>query len=70
MAGEASTGAGKGDWLRPVDHERYAANYDAAFGKCKDHPDYKVIRPPTADCIVCRRLWREKRFRDDSESTK
>lgn len=49
----------KGDWYRPVDRSAYDANYAATFNKCSDHPTYEAKREPTADCIVCRRLWRE-----------
>lgn len=28
--------------------------------KCKKHPQYKVIRKPTADCEQCRKMWEEK----------
>lgn len=57
---------GKGDHQRPVNIGRFGDNYDAAFGTCKDHPTYKALRPPTADCIVCRRLWRERKLTHDS----
>jgi len=30
------------------------------FAKCKKHPKYKVMRKPTADCKVCREMWRIK----------
>lgn len=28
--------------------------------KCKKHPQYKVIRKPTADCEQCRKMWEDK----------
>jgi hypothetical protein len=28
--------------------------------KCKKHPNYKAIRPPTADCYQCKRIYRAK----------
>lgn len=56
-----ATDYSKGDRARAVDMEAYSKGYDKAFGKgCKQHPSYKVLRPPTADCYTCRRLWREK----------
>ncbi len=59
---------GKGDRQRPSDINKYRTGYAAAFSTCPDHPDYKVLRKPTADCIVCRRLWRERQL-NDSEPT-
>ena len=58
---KGSTSSGKGDRARAVDQEAYRRGYEEAFGKgCKQHPAYKVLKPPAADCYVCRRLWREK----------
>ncbi len=57
---------GKGDRQRPVDIDKYRKNYDATFGRCPEHPTYKILQPPTADCIVCRRLWRERKLNDSS----
>lgn len=28
--------------------------------KCKKHPQYKVIRKPTADCDECMKMWEDK----------
>lgn len=25
--------------------------------KCKVHPQYKVLRKPTADCVACKAMW-------------
>lgn len=55
-----STSSGKGDRARTVDQDAYHRGYAEAFGRCTDHPKYKVLRKPKADCVVCRRLWREK----------
>lgn len=36
-------------------------NRDRVFkvvGRCKQHPDYQLIKKPTADCEHCRLLWR------------
>lgn len=55
--------AGKGDRYRPVDQAKYKANYEAAFSQCSLHPDYHAHEYPEADCIVCRRLWREAQLR-------
>jgi hypothetical protein len=27
---------------------------------CKKHPKYKAIRKPTADCEMCRKIYKEK----------
>ena len=51
--------AGKGSRYRPVDAAKYAAGYVQAFPGYRRHTRYKAKRPPRADCIVCRRLWRE-----------
>jgi hypothetical protein len=58
---------GKGDRQRRVDIDKYRKGFDAAFNRCSDHPTYKVLRPPTADCIVCRRLWRERSLNNASD---
>ncbi len=61
MSSGGATGYSKGDRARQSDPEKFRAGYDKVFGKgCKQHPSYKVLKPPTADCFVCRRLWREK----------
>jgi len=52
--------AGKGSRYRPVDPKKYEEGYSRVFGKCSVHPKYKATHPPKEDCIVCRRLWREK----------
>lgn len=58
---------GKGDRPRPVDDDRYRENFDRAFGKCSEHPNYKAKRKPTADCMVCRRLWREAQLKETND---
>lgn len=62
-------GAGKGDRARSVDKGKFDAEYDRIFGKCSVHPDYKATEAPTCDCVVCRRLWREKQLRSDNASS-
>ena len=49
----------KGSHRRPGNDDQYRKNYAFTFTKCDEHPNYKAEHPPTADCIVCRRLWRE-----------
>jgi hypothetical protein len=61
------TGAGKGDSPRPVDPEKYAEGYDAAFGQCRTHPSQEPSSPDTPDCIVCRRLRREYELENHDE---
>jgi hypothetical protein len=56
---------GKGDRQRVTDIDKYRGNYAKAFGYCAVHPTYKALRPPTADCVVCRRLWRERKLDND-----
>lgn len=51
--------AGKGDKPRPVDKKQFNDNFDRAFSSCSAHPDFPGTMPPTADCIVCRRMFRE-----------
>lgn len=65
---EGQYGAGKGDGRRRLDESKFRENYDKVFGHCNDHLDYKAEAPPTADCIVCRRLWREAQLKRASES--
>ena len=58
-----ATDYSKGDRARAGDADAYRAGYDKAFGnRCEQHPKYMVLKPPTADCFVCRRLWREKQL--------
>jgi len=33
---------------------------DPEAGVCGVHPDYGVLRAPTADCSACRQAWAEK----------
>ncbi len=57
---------GKGDRQRPVNIDKFRRGFDAAFGKCPEHPGYKALRKPIIDCIVCRRLWRERKLNEPS----
>ena len=56
--------AGKGDRYRLVDIVLWCRNFDAAFSTCRFHPKYKAKRKPRADCVICRRLWREAQLRE------
>jgi hypothetical protein len=60
---------GKGSRPRPVDRAKYGANYDDIFSRCSKHPDYDAVSLPLAGCVVCRRLFREKRLRDGERNT-
>ncbi len=57
---------GKGDRQRPVDIDKFRKGFDAAFSECPYHPLYNVLHKPIADCIVCRRLWRERQLNESS----
>lgn len=39
------------------------------MSKCKKHPQYKVIRKPTADCEQCRKMWADKQEAITSDKT-
>lgn len=53
----------KGSRNRTRDRATYRDNYDAVFGRCGQHPRYRAKRPPQNGCVVCWRLWRERRTR-------
>ncbi len=54
---EREYGAGKGDGRRPIDREKFDAEYDRIFGKCSLHAEHDE------NCIVCRRIRREQQLR-------
>lgn len=60
---------GKGDTYRPMDRVKYDRNYSKIFSKCPIHPKYNRQQPPTSDCLVCRRLWREMQQRNTHDAT-
>jgi len=39
----------KGDWYRPVNQKKYAANYDRIWGKCDR------VNPKNESCKFCKR---------------
>lgn len=49
--------AGKGDKERQPKLSTRRENYDDIFRRCKDHPEYRAIRPPISGCQRCRELW-------------
>lgn len=54
--------AGKGDRPRPLDKAKFEEGYDRVFGKCSQHEQHDET------CIVCRRIAREKRTRQDDQT--
>lgn len=46
--------------LEPLCYRCLKTGGDCARDSCLAHPRYKAVKPPTADCKVCKELYAKK----------